>query len=138
MKINGLKFETARTPKKIAKFAKLIIKHELHIGGLMQVWAHPNYLQDVKAITIVTNRNKLPIAAGIRYCRPEYPTSLNTGIYVRNRYRRQGIGSNILTRLKLPDINYVVGMGAYASIPFYEKQKPKFKNKLVLTWTPNT
>lgn len=137
MKIDGLTFETARSPKKIAKFAKLIIKYRLHIGGLMQVWADPNYLQDVKAITIVTDNNKLPIAAGIRYCRPEYPISLNTGIYVREQYRRKGIGSNILARLKLPDINYVVGMGAYASIPFYEKQKPKFKKKLVLSWAPN-
>lgn len=136
MKPAKLKFETARTPKKIAKFAKIIIKYHLHIGGLMEVWANPNYLEDVRAITIVT-RNGYPIAAGIRYCRPEYPNSLNTGIYVKQRYRRQGIGSNILAHLKIPEIKYVVGIGAYASVPFYERQKPKFKKKLLLTWNPD-
>jgi GNAT superfamily N-acetyltransferase len=127
------KFETARTPKKIAKFAEIIIQHNLHIGGLMSAWASPSYLQNVKAITIVT-KNEFPIAAGIRVYQSEYPMSLNTGIYVKERYRRQGIGSNIFNRLNLPDINYVVGKGAYGSIPFYEKQKPKLKEKLVLNW----
>ena len=102
----------------------------------MEVWANPNYIKHVRAVTIVT-RNNYPIAAGIRFCHPNCPNSLNTGIYVKQQYRRQGIGSNILARLKIPDINYVVGMGAYASVPFYTKQKPKFKNKLVLSWEPN-
>jgi len=132
-----LKFETARSPKKIEKFAKIIIQHNLHIGGLMQGWADASNLQNVKAITIVT-KNKIPIAAGIRIYWPEYPMSLNTGIYVREQYRRQGIGSNIFTRLNLPDINYVVGKGVYGSIPFYEKQNRRYKNKLILNWEPRS
>lgn len=103
----------------------------------MQEWASPDNLQYVKAITIVT-RNDWPIAAGMRFCQSKYPNSLNTGIYVGTKYRRRGIGSNILTRLQIPNIKFVVGQGAWVSVPFYEKQKPKFKNKLVLNWEPNS
>jgi GNAT superfamily N-acetyltransferase len=129
-----LKFETARTPKKIAKFAKIILDCNLHIGGLMSCWASPHHLENVKAITIVTNKN-IPIAAGIRYCFPNaWKYALNTGIFVKKGFRRRGIGSNILNRLQLPNITFVVGQGCYASIPFYTKNKDKFKENIVLTW----
>ena len=122
---NKFKYETARSFKKIVKFSNIILKNNLHINGLMKTWAKESQLGYVKAVTIVTYEN-VPIAAGIRYCPPEgSPYVFNTGIYVRFKYRRNGIGSNILRRLRLPNINYIVGNGNWASVPFFIKNKSK-------------
>jgi len=126
--IKLLQFETAKTPKKIEKFANMVIKHKLHLdGGLMSSWAKS--YSCIKAITIV-KRNGKPIAAGIRI----NSIFLNTGIFVKPNYRRQGIGSNILQRLKLPELKFCVGSGANGSVEFYEKNKPKFKNTMSFNW----
>ena len=128
-----LKFETGRTPTKIAKFADIIRTNRLYLnGGLMYCWIdNNNNIHNVKSISIGWYE-EIPIAAGIRFY-PEWANALytvNTGIFVKPEYRRQGIGTEILKRIKVSKIQFVVGRGIYASVPFYNKYKTKFNLNL--------
>ena len=129
-----LRFTTVRTPDRIAKAAKILRKHHLYLnGGEMFRWTDYYNIYCIKAFTIVTYQDE-PIAAGIRYI-TQWRIDVNTGIFVKAAYRRQGIGSEVLKRLKLPNVKFTVGEGLTASVPFYSKHQRRFK--LNLTFTPS-
>lgn len=124
------RYVTARSPKRIEKFAKLVQKYGLHLeGGMMYYWTWRHNIKNIKALTIVTSiQGGTPIAAGILN---KNDGDINTGIFVTPPYRRRGIGSEILKRLQTPDIQFMVGVGLMASVPFYTKYKMKYNIKCV-------
>ena len=120
-----LKLEKFRTPNRIEKAIRIFRKYHLHLpGGLMKIWARHKH--NIKTFVIVTYKNT-PIGAGILNDIAFSTYSINTGIFVKDKYRRQGIGTEILKRLQTPKNPCNVGTGLSASIPFYTKHKTKFK-----------
>ena len=128
LKVNRLiRFGIVRSKKNISKTAEEIKKNKLYVSG----WSFQQWLQDqdnIKQIVTCRDKGKL-VAVGIRYdnveCMP------NSGIFVKPKYREQGIGSKILKKLPVKGMPLRIASGIYSSLGWYMRSKKKMKFELL-------
>jgi GNAT superfamily N-acetyltransferase len=122
-----IKISESGRQKYIKRMLPLVLRHRLFVSG----WQMRGWIDDVPNIRrlILCRYKGKPIAVGMRYNNDKYWP--NTGIFVRPKFRRRGIGSRILKRLAKVYMPMTVGTGIPESYDFFAKRRKETRLQIL-------